>query len=102
MPATTTPRDQALALLQSIDRHGAYTDAASADEDREPCSLAEAIRAAATVIEGAIPVGNVPPELADLFSCLASWAWDQEHSRYVAGYHEGHDCGTAEAYRVAA
>jgi hypothetical protein len=102
MPATTTPRDQALALLQSIDRHGAYTDAASADEDREPCSLAEAIRATATVIEGAIPAGNVPPELADLFSCLASWAWDQEHSRYVTGYREGHDRGTAEAYRVAA
>ena len=99
---TTTPREQALSLLQTIDRHGAYTDAASAADDREPCSLAEAIRATATVIEGAIPVGNVPPELADLFSCLASWAWDQEHARYVTGYREGHDRGTAEAYRVAA
>jgi hypothetical protein len=98
---TTTPRDQALALLQSIDRHGAYTDAASADEDREPCRLDEAIRAAATVIEGAIPAGNVPPELAELFEALALWAWDEQHARYVSGYREGHDRGAAEAYRVA-
>jgi hypothetical protein len=83
MPITTTPREQTLALLQTIDCHGAYTDAASADEDREPCSLAEAIRAAATVVEGAIPAGNVPPELAALFKALALWAWDQEHARYV-------------------
>jgi hypothetical protein len=82
MPSTTTttPREQALALLQTIDRNGAYTDAASADEDREPCSLAEAIRATATVVEGAMPAGNVPPELAELFSALALWAWDQEHA----------------------
>jgi hypothetical protein len=78
---TTTPREQALSLLQAIDRNGAYTDAASADEDREPCSLSEAIRAAATVVEGAMPAGNVPPELAELFSALALWAWDQEHTR---------------------
>jgi hypothetical protein len=83
MPITTTPREQALALLQTIDRHGAYTDAASADEDREPCSLAEAIRAVATVIEGAIPSTYVPPELAELFGALALWAWDEQHARPV-------------------
>jgi len=98
---TTTPREQALALLQAIDRHGAYTDAASADNDREPCRLDEAIRAAATVIEGAMPAGNVPPELAELFSALALWAWDERQARYVTGYREGHDRGAAEAYRVA-
>jgi hypothetical protein len=91
---TTTPREQALSLLQTIDRHGAYTDAASAADDREPCRLDEAIRAAGTVIEGAMPAGNVPPELADLFACLASWAWDQVHARYVTGYREGHDRGS--------
>ena len=100
--ATREPRTRALDLLQAIDGSGTYTDAASATDGRSPCTLAEAIRAAATVIEGAIPVGNVPPELADLFSSLASWAWDQEHARYVTGYREGHDRGTAEAYRVAA
>jgi hypothetical protein len=97
----TAPREQALALLQAIDRHGAYTDAASAADDRSPCTLAEAIRSTAALIEGAMPAGNVPQELADLFSSLAAWAWDQEHSRYVTGYREGHDRGTAEAYRVA-
>jgi len=82
---TATPREQALELLQTIDPHGAYTDLASCDDDREPCRLHEAIRAAATVVEGAIPAGNVPPELAELFSALALWAWDQEHGRYITG-----------------
>jgi hypothetical protein len=82
---TTEPRELALGLLQSIDRHGAYTDAASAAEDRDPCTLPEAIRAAATVVEGAMPAGNVPPELAELFSSLAMWAWDEGHKRYATG-----------------
>lgn len=98
---TTEPRTQALALLQSIDRHGAYSDAASAADGRQPCTLPEAIRAAATVVEGAIRAGNVPPELADLFASLALWAWDEGHARYASGYREGLGYGAAEAYRVA-
>ena len=90
-----------MALLQAIDRNGSYTDAASAADDRSPCTLAEAIRSTAALIEGATPAGNVPPELAELFASLASWAWDQEHARYVTGYREGHDRGSAEACRVA-
>ena len=79
----TEPREQALSLLQAIDRHGAYTDDASAANDREPCTLSDAIRAAAAVIEGAMPADDVPPELAELFSSLAMWAWDEGHKRYA-------------------
>ena len=98
MPAITTePRAEVLALLQTIDPQGAYADEASARHNRQPCTLGEAITATATVVEAAFPGGGVPGELAQLFSALALWAWDEGHKRYVTGYREGN----AEALRVA-
>jgi hypothetical protein len=104
MPAITTaePRAEALALLQTIDPQGAYSDRASAKDNRHPCTLGEAITATATVVEAAFPGGDVPGELAQLFSALALWAWDEGHKTFATGYHVGRDHGTAQAQPAAA
>ena len=67
-------RRLALDLLQVLDPNGTYTDEASSADSRRPCSLSEAIRAAASLIEGALPAGNVPPQELELLRRLADWA----------------------------
>lgn len=94
--SATTARTRALATLQAH-LPGPWTDERSAAVGRAPCRLSEAIRAAAAIRPGALPW-----QKAELLGELAQWADDERAERYVSGYREGHSCGAAEAYRVAA
>jgi hypothetical protein len=70
-------RGRALELLQFFDPDGVYTDYSSKPENRKPCSLWEAIRAAGTIASDSTVIGNCSEErlLKELFTCLSDWAW---------------------------